>query len=195
MWSQWPLRPLSLRQVCSTSQSWRDFCLNGLCGRCRCDSPFKGGKASSLMGLNGLCGRCRCDKPTPRTMAVPKRSQWPLRPLSLRQGIEVFFLLLLSQWPLRPLSLRLWRHFSHTRQTLATPCAGTSRGSCRCRAKWFKNRLFATKNLRAFKAAWMIFHAHCATACVSHCPCRRNQPGSQKVPEPLARFLQAATRR
>ena len=35
-------------------------------------------------------------------------SQWPLRPVSLRRGWIVFWVVVdMSQWPLRPVSLRL----------------------------------------------------------------------------------------
>jgi hypothetical protein len=55
-WGLWV--SLFFRAVSAASR-WAS-CLNGLCGRCRCDSCGFG-LIHHSKGLNGLCGRCRCD--------------------------------------------------------------------------------------------------------------------------------------
>ena len=90
-------------------------CLNGLCGRCRCDLICFGGRKGEK-SLNGIYGRCRCDVTLIALCLIGSVSQWPLRPVSLRPSTEKYRPLGIgSQWPLRPVTLRKSQTTTHRR--------------------------------------------------------------------------------
>ena len=88
--SQWPLRPVSLRLCWILGRSLLPVSMASAAGVAA--TPSQKAWLCFLSRLNGLCGRCRCDSLIASNTLPESKSQWPLRPVSLRPDQK-------NRWP------------------------------------------------------------------------------------------------